>query len=181
MSNYFEEIENEFSRIRGKYTRVSPLDWALMETWEKKDIPLSIVLRAMSETWRKHASQKKAGTINTLRYFEPEIEKQFADYCAITVGKSDSTAPDGEAAIADDDVLICQNCIHYHIEKGEDNFYGGWCEAEGVWMIEDGERYPDILKSRLRCNPESDDELPENYQFFEPETFTAENDKNFQE
>lgn len=168
MSNYLEDIENEYSKIRGRFSPIAPIDWHLAESWEKKGIPLSVVLRAMSETGENFKAGNRKGTINTLRYFEQEVEKQFADYCAVTVGKSDSTAPDGEAtAETDDEILACQKCVHYHTEKGSDNFYEGWCESEAVWMIEDGERYPDIAKARMRCNPECDDEDVKNYQFFQ--------------
>jgi hypothetical protein len=31
--NYFTEIENYFWKKRGAHLLVSPLDWAIMETW----------------------------------------------------------------------------------------------------------------------------------------------------
>jgi len=44
--NYFTEIEEHFQRRRGTLLLLSPLDWALMETWKDAGIPLEAVLRA---------------------------------------------------------------------------------------------------------------------------------------
>ena len=33
--NYFTEIEEYFWRKRGAHLLVSPLDWAIVETWQK--------------------------------------------------------------------------------------------------------------------------------------------------
>ncbi len=37
--NYFTEIEDYFWRKRGAHLLVSPLDWAIVETWQKAGIP----------------------------------------------------------------------------------------------------------------------------------------------
>ena len=38
--NYFTEIEEYFWRKRGAHLLVSPLDWAILETWQKAEIPV---------------------------------------------------------------------------------------------------------------------------------------------
>ena len=43
--NYFTEIEEYFWRKRGAHLLVSPLDWAIVETWQKAGIPIAAVLR----------------------------------------------------------------------------------------------------------------------------------------
>jgi hypothetical protein len=47
--NYFTEVEDEFVRRRGKQLLISPMDWALVESWKNAGIPLHIVLRAINE------------------------------------------------------------------------------------------------------------------------------------
>ena len=42
--NYFTEIEEYFWKKRGSHLLVSPLDWAIMETWQKAGVPLDAVL-----------------------------------------------------------------------------------------------------------------------------------------
>ena len=46
--NYFTEIEEYFWKKRGAHLLVSPLDWAIMETWQKAGVPLEAVLKASS-------------------------------------------------------------------------------------------------------------------------------------
>lgn len=89
MSNYLQEIEAEYSRVRGKTSMLSPIDWNLADAWEQKGIPLRIVLKAMGETKQNFDAQKQLGTINTLRYFEPEVNKQYAEWLSTQVGKND--------------------------------------------------------------------------------------------
>ena len=48
--NYFTEIEEHFWRKRGAHLLVSPLDWAIVETWQRAGIPLDAVLRLESTT-----------------------------------------------------------------------------------------------------------------------------------
>ena len=46
--NYFTEIEEHFQRARGTgMFLLSPLDWALIETWKDGGIPLEAVLKGI--------------------------------------------------------------------------------------------------------------------------------------
>ena len=51
--NYFTEIENYFWKKRGAHLLVSPLDWAIMETWQKAGVPLDAVLKGIDQCVRK--------------------------------------------------------------------------------------------------------------------------------
>lgn len=88
MSNFFEQIENEYSRARGKLSRLAPLDWQLADEWQKKEIPLSVILGAMHDVAKNFRDKNRIGTINTLRYFAPEVEKRFAAWLETQVGKN---------------------------------------------------------------------------------------------
>jgi hypothetical protein len=60
--NYFTEIEEHFWRKRGAHLLVSPLDWAIVETWQKAGIPLNTVLKGIDrafESWNR--SRRAAG------------------------------------------------------------------------------------------------------------------------
>ena len=54
--NYFTEIEEHFQRARGtSLFLLSPLDWALVESWKNAGVPLEAVLRGIDtafEKWR---------------------------------------------------------------------------------------------------------------------------------
>ncbi len=89
--NYLEQIEQEFSKIRGRWTPLAPLDWALAQSWETKQIPLPFVFRAMDDVHKKFvaANPNRPDTINSLRYFEKGVEKEFAEWQTSQVGKAD--------------------------------------------------------------------------------------------
>jgi len=60
--NYFTEIEEYFWRKRGAHLLVSPLDWAILETWQKADIPVKVVQKGIDrafESWER--SRRAAG------------------------------------------------------------------------------------------------------------------------
>jgi len=58
--NYFTEIEEHFWRKRGAHLLVSPLDWAIVETWQKAGIPLEVVLRGIDRAFESWGRSKRA-------------------------------------------------------------------------------------------------------------------------
>lgn len=68
--NYFTEIEEHFQRARGTGLFIlSPLDWALIETWKNSGVPLEAVLRGVDAAFEKWRSRKsKTRMVNSLAY-----------------------------------------------------------------------------------------------------------------
>ena len=68
--NYFTEIERQFQQSRGTgLFLLSPVDWALIETWKDAGVPLEAVLRGIEAAFQKWRSQKKRGRmVNSLTY-----------------------------------------------------------------------------------------------------------------
>jgi hypothetical protein len=68
--NYFTEIEEYFWKKRGAHLLVSPLDWAIMETWQKAGIPLEAVLKGIDKAYESYQrSRRGAGKpLKTLAY-----------------------------------------------------------------------------------------------------------------
>jgi len=68
--NYFTEIEEHFQRARGtSLFLLSPLDWALAESWKNADVPLEAVLRGIDaafEKWR--ARRVRSQMVNSLAF-----------------------------------------------------------------------------------------------------------------
>jgi hypothetical protein len=72
--NYFTEIEDHFQRRRGTLLLLSPLDWALMETWKDAGIPLEAVLRGIDTTFDKWERRpRKTRKVNGLAFCAQEI------------------------------------------------------------------------------------------------------------
>jgi predicted RNase H-like nuclease (RuvC/YqgF family) len=68
--NYFTEVEEHFQRARGaSLFLMSPLDWALVETWKNAGVPLEAVLRGIDaafEKWR--AGKSRIQMVNSVAY-----------------------------------------------------------------------------------------------------------------
>lgn len=58
--NYFTEIEEYFWRKRGAHLLVSPLDWAIVETWQKAGIPLAAVLKGIDRAFESWSRSRRA-------------------------------------------------------------------------------------------------------------------------
>lgn len=100
--NYFTEIEQEFVKRRGSHLLVSPLDWALIENWQQRGIPLHIVLRGISSSFEGYDLKKRRGRkVNTLFFCSQEVEAIFEEYIESRVGGvvgngSQTPSPEGE-------------------------------------------------------------------------------------
>lgn len=87
--DYFTEIEETFVRLRGRQMIISPIDWALIDQWKDRGIPLHIVLRAIETVFRAyHQRSGNKQAVNSLAYCRPEVESQFAAWQTSQVGKS---------------------------------------------------------------------------------------------
>ena len=68
--NYFTEIEEHFQRARGtSLFLLSPLDWALLESWKNSGVPLEAVLRGIDAAFEKWRARKvKTQMVNSLAF-----------------------------------------------------------------------------------------------------------------
>ena len=73
--NYFTEIEERFQRARGTgLFLMSPLDWALIESWRNAGVPLEAVLKGIDDAFEKWRSRKiKRRQVNSLAYCSQAI------------------------------------------------------------------------------------------------------------
>lgn len=65
--NYFTEIEEYFWRKRGAHILVSPLDWAIVETWQKAGIPLEAVLKGIDRAFESYQRSKRGASGRPLK------------------------------------------------------------------------------------------------------------------
>ncbi|MBZ5579042.1 MAG: hypothetical protein LAP40_20970 [Acidobacteriia bacterium] len=68
--NYFTEVEEHFQRARGtSLFLLSPLDWALIESWKNSGVPLEAVLRGIDAAFEKWRGRKvKTQMVNSLAF-----------------------------------------------------------------------------------------------------------------
>jgi len=57
--NYFTEIEEFFWKKRGAHLLVSPLDWAIMETWQKAGVPLETALKGIERAFESYQRSRR--------------------------------------------------------------------------------------------------------------------------
>jgi len=93
--NYFTEIEETFVRRRGKNLFLSPLDWALIEAWQDRGLPLHIVIRSIESVFDVFDRQP-AGTrtIKSLFYCREEIEAQYKEWLTSQTGNAEESISD---------------------------------------------------------------------------------------
>jgi hypothetical protein len=68
--SYFTEIEEHFWKRRGAHLLVSPLDWAIMETWQKAGVPLDAAIKGIDAAFESYQrSRRGAGkALKSLAY-----------------------------------------------------------------------------------------------------------------
>jgi len=68
--NYFTEVEEHFQRARGTALfLMSPLDWALVESWKNAGVPLEAVRRGIDAAFEKWRGRRvKTQMVNSLAF-----------------------------------------------------------------------------------------------------------------
>ena len=108
--NYFTEIEDAFVRRRGKHLLLSPMDWALIESWKEMGVPLHVALRGIEQAFDSFEAKPRRRSVKSLLYCQEEVEAQFAEWRESQTGARAAAgdgadgagaAPSADAAEAD--------------------------------------------------------------------------------
>jgi len=94
--SYFSEIEDTFVRRRGKHLLLSPMDWALIESWKERGVPLHVALRAIEHAFDSFEAKKRKRSVKTLLYCQEEVEAQYAEWLESRVGSHDEAQEESE-------------------------------------------------------------------------------------
>jgi hypothetical protein len=96
--NYFTEIEEYFWRKRGAHLLVSPLDWAIVETWQKAGVPLEAVLRGIDSAFESYQRSRRAGRpLKSLAYCVDAVLDAATQHAEAAAGTGPTVAPSGDA------------------------------------------------------------------------------------
>src|SRR3979411_2511172 len=87
--NYFTEIEEYFWKKRGAHLLVSPLDWAIMEAWQKAGVPLDAALKGIDKAFESYQrSRRGAGKpLKSLAYCTDAVLEAAEENQEATAGK----------------------------------------------------------------------------------------------
>jgi hypothetical protein len=134
---YFTEIEDAFVRRRGKHLLLSPLDWALIETWKQIGVPLHVVLRGIERAFDSWESRPRKRTVKSLLYCQEEVEAQYAEWKEARVGRTSDEEGETEPGVQEEQLPFSRVAILEHLNvaravllsaltqrrrNGEDNF-----------------------------------------------------------
>jgi hypothetical protein len=92
--NYFTEIEEHFQRARrtGLFL-LSPLDWALIESWKNAGVPLEAVLRGIDSAFEKWRGRKsKTQKVNSLAFCAQAVLTEAQQMAGVTPAPADRSA-----------------------------------------------------------------------------------------
>ncbi len=107
--NYFTEIEEHFQRRRGTLLLLSPLDWALMETWKDAGIPLEAVLRGIDATfdkWERRPSRTRK--VNAIAFCAQEVLASAEELKEAAVGAAPSATSSAKESTGLDTAAVAE-------------------------------------------------------------------------
>ncbi|MGB2589189.1 MAG: hypothetical protein WBG02_17780 [Candidatus Acidiferrum sp.] len=174
--NYFTEIETYFWKKRGAHLLVSPLDWAIMETWQKAGVPLDAVLKGIDQAFESYQrSRRGAGkALRSLAYCTDAVLEAAEEQFEASAG---SAPKNGRVAAAPKEPFSREELRNYfaknaarmteaakEMERGREEFasrlkemanslesMGTLLDAPGLLDLEDMERRLTILDDKLQA------------------------------
>jgi hypothetical protein len=114
--SYFTEIEDTFIRRRGKHLMLSPIDWALIESWKERGVPLHVALRGIEHAFDSYDSKKRKRSVKTLLYCQEEVEAQYAEWLESRVGSHDEK-PEASADVSPDTSPFSRDVVVAHLAR----------------------------------------------------------------
>jgi hypothetical protein len=129
--NYFTEIEDAFVRRRGKHLLLSPMDWALIESWKEMNVPLHIVLRGIEKAFDSWEAKPRKRSVKSLLYCQEEVEAQYAEWSESRVGAaSDEGEPAIQRAGEDEGLPFPRRDIVGYLERGRASLLNAKAQRE---------------------------------------------------
>jgi hypothetical protein len=119
--NYFTEIEDAFIRRRAKHLLLSPMDWALIESWKEMNVPLHVVLRGIEKAFDSWESKPRKRSIKGLLYCQEEVEAQFAEWREARVGAAEEASERDESGRQPNKEALpfSRSAILEHLQSGQ--------------------------------------------------------------
>lgn len=112
---------------------LSPLDWALIESWQERGVPLHIILRGIEKVFDGVDSQpKRRRSVKSLMYCREEIEAQYAEWLERQVGKngaSETEESSAEEEFSDESIKTHLANVRAALKTAEEDAKGGLREA----------------------------------------------------
>jgi hypothetical protein len=170
--NYFTEIEEYFWKKRGSHLLVSPLDWAIMETWQKAGVPLEAVFKGIDQAFESYSrSRRGAGkALKSLAYCTDAVLDAAEEANEVAAGRAPANSLGKPSPFGRDELRLyfqrnldlLQSAANRHAENAE--LVTSWEEARralqscqvlldspGPLDVEDLERHLTLLDERIHA------------------------------
>ena len=121
---------------------LSPMDWALIESWKERGVPLHVALRGIEHAFDSHQSKQRKRSVKSLLYCQEEVEAQYAEWLETRVGSQDEKATDESESPFPREVVLG------HLARSLDEFaklYQGRNKANEDELSEAFERATNLL------------------------------------
>lgn len=104
--NYYTEIEEYFWKKRGAHLLVSPLDWAIMETWQKAGVPLEAALQGIDRAFESYErSRRGAGKpLKSLAYCTDAVLEAAEERQEAAAGAQPKSKPEAKEPFPRDEL-----------------------------------------------------------------------------
>lgn len=93
---------------------LSPIDWALIEAWKERGVPLHVALRGIEHAFDSHEAKQQKRTVKTLLYCQEEVEAQYAEWLESRVGGHE---PQTETTPDEDKSPFARSAVTAHLER----------------------------------------------------------------
>jgi uncharacterized protein YehS (DUF1456 family) len=117
-------------RRRGRNLLLSPLDWALIESWKTRGVPLAVVLRSIETVFdnAENSNKRRKPVIKSLFYCRDEVEAQFEAWLEMQTGKNSKTK------VREPKTEIQSEIIIKHLRKIAAELRRERAESNGGWQ-----------------------------------------------
>ena len=143
--NYFTEIEEYFWKKRGAHLLVSPLDWAIMETWQRAGVPLEAVLKGIDRAFESYQrSRRGAGKpLKSLAYCTDAVLQAAEEGLEAAAGSAPKNGREAKEAFPREELkaYLARNAAQLAAAAAAKNGQGGLSEL--------GARLAEIAESVL--------------------------------
>src|SRR5438105_3736885 len=96
---------------------LSPIDWALIESWKERAVPLHVVVRGIEHAFDSHESKQRKRAVKTLLYCQEEVEAQYAEWLESRVGGHEV---EDEKALAENNVAFPRQIVLDYLARSLD-------------------------------------------------------------
>jgi hypothetical protein len=89
------------------------MDWALIESWKERGVPLHVALRGIEHSFDSHDAKNAKRTVKTLLYCQEEVEAQYAEWLESRVGSDDGRTAESE----NDKTPFSKRTVLQHLDR----------------------------------------------------------------